>query len=164
MRLIADIYDRPSVDFCNKADLAALASGRCAPQADVPEKSAFDLDRAKTSSEGRRPGGQIQDSSQAAIGEVKRFDPDGVHDAGQIIGEKVPSRRRPCRYAASSLGALKHYGSLFFEIAGQRMSVKSAVSRIAGYVCSKDLYRRQGYCQSIRQIGQKRRPRTVRSL
>jgi len=31
MRLIADIYDRPSVDFRNKADLAALASGRCAP-------------------------------------------------------------------------------------------------------------------------------------
>ena len=28
MRLIADIYDRPSVDFRNKADLAALASGR----------------------------------------------------------------------------------------------------------------------------------------
>ena len=26
---------------------------RFAPQADVPEKSAFDLDRAKTSSEGR---------------------------------------------------------------------------------------------------------------
>ena len=31
MRLIADIYDRPSVDFRNKADLAALASGRFAP-------------------------------------------------------------------------------------------------------------------------------------
>jgi hypothetical protein len=31
MRLIADIYDRPSVDFHSKADLAALASGRFAP-------------------------------------------------------------------------------------------------------------------------------------
>jgi hypothetical protein len=35
MRLIADIYDRPSVDFRNKADLAALASGRFAPKAVV---------------------------------------------------------------------------------------------------------------------------------
>jgi hypothetical protein len=33
MRLIADIYDRPSVDFRSKADLAALASGRFAPEA-----------------------------------------------------------------------------------------------------------------------------------
>ena len=66
--------------------------------------------------EGRAPclyGGQIQGLSQAAIAEIKRFDPDGVHDAGQIIGEKVPSRRRLCRYAASSLDALKHYGSPF---------------------------------------------------
>ena len=35
MRLIADIYDRPSVDFRNKADLATLASGRFAPGAVV---------------------------------------------------------------------------------------------------------------------------------
>jgi hypothetical protein len=35
MRLIADIYDRPSVDFRNKADLAALASGRFAPTGDI---------------------------------------------------------------------------------------------------------------------------------
>ena len=35
MRLIADIYDRPSVDFRSKADLAALASGRFAPEAVV---------------------------------------------------------------------------------------------------------------------------------
>src|SRR5258706_4104092 len=34
----------------------ALRNVRLAPQAVVPEKSAFDLDRAKTSSEGRRPG------------------------------------------------------------------------------------------------------------
>src|ERR1700676_3565881 len=38
MRLIADIYDSPSVDFRNKADLAALASGRFAPKA-VPRHS-----------------------------------------------------------------------------------------------------------------------------
>jgi hypothetical protein len=30
MQLIADIYDRPSVDFRNKADLAALARPLCA--------------------------------------------------------------------------------------------------------------------------------------
>jgi hypothetical protein len=28
--------------------------------------------------------GQIQDLSQAAIAEIKRFDPDGVHDAAKL--------------------------------------------------------------------------------
>jgi hypothetical protein len=60
------------------------ANVRFAPEPDVPEKSAFDLDRAKTSSEGRRSGGQIQGLSQAAIAEIKRFDPDGVHDGIQF--------------------------------------------------------------------------------
>jgi hypothetical protein len=66
------------------SESADPADGRFAPQASVPEKSAFDLDRATTSSEGRRPGGQIQGLSQAAIAEIKRFDPDGVHDAVKL--------------------------------------------------------------------------------
>jgi hypothetical protein len=41
MRLIADIYDRPSVDFRSKADLAALASGCFAPEADISTMSVF---------------------------------------------------------------------------------------------------------------------------
>jgi hypothetical protein len=89
--------DHRDFRYWHLADFGGAPNVRFAlPQADVPEKSAFDLDRAKTSSEGRRPGGQIQGLSQAAIAEIKRFDPDGFHDAGQIIGEKVPSRRRLC--------------------------------------------------------------------
>jgi hypothetical protein len=35
-------------------------------------------------------------TNEAMNAEIKRLDPDGVHDADQIIGEKVPSRRRLC--------------------------------------------------------------------
>jgi hypothetical protein len=61
-----------------------LANGRFAPQAGVPEKSAFDLDRVKNVFRGACASGQIQDLSQAAIAEIKRFDRDGVHDAVKL--------------------------------------------------------------------------------
>jgi hypothetical protein len=54
------------------------------PQAVVPEKSAFDLDRAKTSSEGVGLGSDPGFISSRDRRD-QRFDPDGVHDAGQII-------------------------------------------------------------------------------
>ena len=118
----------------------------------------------KTSLEGRRPGGQIQGLSQAAIAEIKRFDPDGVHDADQNYRRESAISPATLLICGIQFGRLETLRFAFFETAGQRMSVKSAVSRIAGHERSKDLYRRQGYCQSIRQIGQKPRPRTVRSL
>ena len=59
------------------------------------------------------------------------------------------------RICGIQFGRLETLRLAFFEIAGQPMSIKSAVSRIAGHDRSKDLYRRRGYCQSIRQIGQK---------
>jgi hypothetical protein len=109
--------------------------------------------------------GQIQDLSQAAIAEIKRFDPDGVHDAVKLSA-RTESAISPATLLICGIqfGRLETLRFAFFEIAGQPVSVKSEVSRIAGHECSGDLYRRQGYCQSIRQIGQKPRPRTVRSL
>ena len=66
------------------SESADPADGRFCATSERSREVSFDLDRATTSSEGRRPGGQIQGLSQAAIAEIKRFDPDGVHDAAKL--------------------------------------------------------------------------------
>ena len=71
-----------------------------------------------------------------------------------ILGPGADANRK-VSLCGIQFGRLETLRLAFFEIAGQRMSIKSAVSRIAGHDRSKDLYRRRGYCQSIRQIGQK---------